>query len=204
MVVNLYYPDINVVPFRGFGYLIPRSVPYEKNPERALGVVFGRGKTPKHIDVNDNETFKDGITLTVMLGGHLWDHFKESDYPNHDQAVAMARSVVERHMGVTAEPALTHSRLHWNGIPQYTVGHQARIKEISRSVRSDFDKRLSLAGNWYTGVGIMDCIEQAYLAASFGVGDVSYRNSKDDIIDMDGGIVIPPVRWTDKPMPEEI
>ncbi|KAI1608759.1 protoporphyrinogen oxidase [Exophiala viscosa] len=42
MVVNLYYSNPNLIPasVRGFGYLIPRSVPYESNPERALGVIF--------------------------------------------------------------------------------------------------------------------------------------------------------------------
>ncbi|RJE26468.1 Protoporphyrinogen oxidase [Aspergillus sclerotialis] len=201
MVVNLYYPEMNAVPYRGFGYLIPRSVPYEKNPERALGVVFGSGKSTKKTEPG-LESSNVGTKLTVMLGGHLWDHFKEPDYPNHDQAVAMAKSVLERHMGITVEPTLTHSRLHRNGIPQYTVGHQARIKEVSRSVRSDFDKRLSLAGNWYNGVSVMDCIEQAYLASSFGMGDLLYCDEKDNIVDMEGGIVIPPLRWTDKKMPQ--
>ncbi|KIW14445.1 protoporphyrinogen oxidase [Exophiala spinifera] len=43
MVVNLYYSNPNLIPpsHTGFGYLIPRSVPYEQNPERALGVIFG-------------------------------------------------------------------------------------------------------------------------------------------------------------------
>lgn len=42
-VVNLYYSDPNLVPSdqRGFGYLIPRSVDVDQNPERALGVIFG-------------------------------------------------------------------------------------------------------------------------------------------------------------------
>lgn len=42
MVVNLYYSNPSLIPpsHAGFGYLIPRSVPYEQNPERALGVIF--------------------------------------------------------------------------------------------------------------------------------------------------------------------
>ncbi|KAL6247275.1 oxygen-dependent protoporphyrinogen oxidase [Rhinocladiella similis] len=42
MVVNLYYSNPNLIPpsHAGFGYLIPRSVPSEQNPERALGVIF--------------------------------------------------------------------------------------------------------------------------------------------------------------------
>ena len=41
MVVNQFYSDPNLLPYRGFGYLLPRSVPLEQNPERALGVIFG-------------------------------------------------------------------------------------------------------------------------------------------------------------------
>ncbi|KAK4945715.1 oxygen-dependent protoporphyrinogen oxidase [Elasticomyces elasticus] len=42
MVVNLYYSNPSLIPasVRGFGYLIPRSVPFDSNPERALGVIF--------------------------------------------------------------------------------------------------------------------------------------------------------------------
>lgn len=42
MVVNLYYsnPELIDPSISGFGYLLPRSVPLEQNPERALGVIF--------------------------------------------------------------------------------------------------------------------------------------------------------------------
>ncbi|CAK7214843.1 oxygen-dependent protoporphyrinogen oxidase [Sporothrix bragantina] len=41
MVVNLYYAEPALHhPYRGFGYLIPQSVPLEQNPEGALGVIF--------------------------------------------------------------------------------------------------------------------------------------------------------------------
>ncbi|KAK5078917.1 oxygen-dependent protoporphyrinogen oxidase [Lithohypha guttulata] len=45
MVVNLYYQNPNLPIPRGFGYLIPRSVPVEQNPERALGVIFASETT---------------------------------------------------------------------------------------------------------------------------------------------------------------
>ncbi|CAK7225404.1 oxygen-dependent protoporphyrinogen oxidase [Sporothrix curviconia] len=41
MVVNLYYAEPALHhPYRGFGYLIPQSVPLDQNPEGALGVIF--------------------------------------------------------------------------------------------------------------------------------------------------------------------
>ena len=38
MTVNLYYTKPYLNPVQGFGYLIPQGVPFEENPERALGV----------------------------------------------------------------------------------------------------------------------------------------------------------------------
>ena len=48
MVVNLYYDNPKLLAVQGFGYLIPRSVPLEQNPERALGVIFGTETSGLH------------------------------------------------------------------------------------------------------------------------------------------------------------
>jgi len=40
MVVNLYYQNPTLPIPRGFGYLIPQSIPIDQNPERGLGVIF--------------------------------------------------------------------------------------------------------------------------------------------------------------------
>jgi protoporphyrinogen/coproporphyrinogen III oxidase len=51
MVVNLFYPEgsltteVGANGLSGFGYLIPRSVPVEQNPERALGVIFAHNSS---------------------------------------------------------------------------------------------------------------------------------------------------------------
>ncbi|KPI39917.1 Protoporphyrinogen oxidase [Cyphellophora attinorum] len=51
MVVNLFYPEgslttaVGADGLSGFGYLIPRSVPVEQNPERALGVIFAHNSS---------------------------------------------------------------------------------------------------------------------------------------------------------------
>ncbi|RMJ26687.1 Protoporphyrinogen oxidase [Aspergillus sp. HF37] len=189
MVVNLYYSNPNVVPLKGFGYLIPRSIPKEQNPEDGLGVIFAS-------ETSDTQDTAPGTKLTVMLGGHLWDDLPDSDYPDHDCAVAMARSMLKRQLGITEAPMIARSRLHRNAIPQYTVGHDARINEISRTVRTEFRQRLTLAGNWYDGVSVPDCITQGHLAALYGTGRAkSTYSSGDDPYDLEGGIALPPMRW---------
>jgi protoporphyrinogen/coproporphyrinogen III oxidase len=197
MVVNLYYSQPDLIPFRGFGYLIPRSIPYQQNPERALGVIFGSDSTIGQDTV-------PGTKFTVMLGGHWWDNWLESDYPDHDEATLMARSLLGRHLGIKATPVAAKSQLQRNAIPQYTVGHLSRMEEISRAVREEFNHRLTLAGSWYGGIGVNDCIRQAYLAASYGTG----AHRLDDVHkilprvkpdyrdwDMEGGLVTSPQRW---------
>lgn len=199
MVVNLYYDEPDLLPVTGFGYLIPRSIPYDQNPERALGVIFGS-------DSSVGQDTARGTKLTVMLGGHWWDDWQESDYPDHDTAVQMACSLLHRHLGITDAPQIARSRLQRNAIPQYTVGHMQRMRELSRTVREDFKNRLTLAGAWYGGVGVADCIRQAYLAASYGVGakkldagdgDRPWRRFDWEDWELEGGLPMAPVPWVD-------
>ncbi|KAE8353618.1 hypothetical protein BDV28DRAFT_104267 [Aspergillus coremiiformis] len=199
MVVNLYYPNPDLLPVSGFGYLIPRSIPYEQNPEMALGVIFGS-------DSSVGQDTAPGTKLTVMMGGHLWDGWKESEYPDHEAAVAMSRNLLHRHLGITDAPTVTRSRLQRNAIPQYTVGHLSRMHDLSRSARRELNNRLTIAGSWYNGVGVTDCIRQAYLAASYGVGarklgpgdgDRPWRRFDYENWDLEGGIVTSPVRWAE-------
>ncbi|OJJ60012.1 hypothetical protein ASPSYDRAFT_30829 [Aspergillus sydowii CBS 593.65] len=164
MVVNLYYPNPHLLPVRGFGYLIPKTIPYGQNPERALGVIFAS-------ESSVGQDTAPGTKLTIMMGGHYWDGWKESDYPDHEAAVAMAQSLLKRHLGITDSPTVTRSRLQRNAIPQPTVGHVERMKYLSRAIKDEFDQRITLAGAWYAmgGTGVVDSVRQAYLAAAYGV-----------------------------------
>ncbi|KAJ5619655.1 hypothetical protein N7510_003639 [Penicillium lagena] len=195
-VVNLYYENPSLLPpgINGFGYLIPRSIPFEQNPECGLGVIFSAGVA------NDGSPL--GTQLTVMFGGHYWDGWKDSDYPDHDSAVEMARTMLERHLGIKEKPLVTRSQLQKNAIPQYTVGHLDRMYLLSKTVRDEWDKRLTLAGNWYNGVGVPACVKQGVLAAQYGIraGLFDHHNAyplrRYDIRnwELEGGLVMPPVR----------
>ena len=163
MVVNLYYEQTDVVPVRGFGYLIPRSVPAEQNPERALGVIFGS-------ETSEGQDSVPGTKVTVMLGGHWWDGWRDGDFPDHQTGITMACNLLRRHLGITVRPAVAHTWMQPNAIPQYTVHHLTRMGVLSEASRAEFNNRLTFAGSWYTGVGVTDCIRQGYSAATYGVG----------------------------------
>lgn len=153
MTVNLYFENPNLLPVEGFGYLIPQSIPFEQNPERALGVIF------------DNSAIKGqdtapGTKLTVMMGGHWWNGFE--GYPDEEEGIAMARSVVERHLGITDVPLAHHVNLSKDCIPQYTLGYEDRLKSFASSLQDEFKGRLRVVGNQFNGVGVNDCIAGAW------------------------------------------
>jgi oxygen-dependent protoporphyrinogen oxidase len=173
MVVNLYYPNPNLLPVEGFGYLIPRTIPAEQNPECGLGVIFASasstGQNALYQDREESQDTAPGTKLTVMMGGHYWDGWKDGDYPDHDSAVKMARTMLERHLGITDTPTVARSRLQKDAVPQYTVGHLDRMYSLSTTVRNDFNRRLVLAGNWYNGISVGDCVRSGILASTVGI-----------------------------------
>ena len=206
MVVNLYYAEEHLPIPRGFGYLIPRSVPADQNPERALGVIFAsettgpRGdqaiQTVKTLRPKDGKTsiqkpayypvtlegqaqFREdyeevesrmqvgqdtapGTKLAAMLGGHWWDGWAESDLPSEEEAISMAKSVIQRHLGVNFEPEVAKARLQRDCIPQYQVGYRDHMARIHDELAKEFKGRLKVGGpGWQGGVGVNDCVRSA-------------------------------------------
>ena len=151
MVVNLYYSNSSLLKLHGFGYLIPRSVPFSANPEFALGVIFDS-------DATIGQDTIPGTKLTVMLGGHWWDNWV--GYPDEEEGASMAKSLLKRHLNIAEEPQAVNVSLQKDCIPQYTVGHESRMWQASEKLEQ-FQGRLRVAGNSYTGVGLNDCVRAA-------------------------------------------
>lgn len=151
MVVNLYFSSPSVLPVRGFGYLLPRSLPFEQNPERALGVVFDS-------DASIGQDEVPGTKVTVMLGGHWWDGWKA--YPDEEMGASMAKDILKRHLGISEEPRAIRVGLQKDCIPQYMVGHDLRMARGHDALQK-FNGRLRVAGSSYTGVGLNDCVRSA-------------------------------------------
>ena len=66
-------------------------------------------------------------------------------------------------LGVTAKPIFSRIWRHPNSMPQYHVGHLARVQRIETAL-SRFPT-LALAGSAYHGVGISDCVRTGEEAA---------------------------------------
>ncbi|KAK5013981.1 oxygen-dependent protoporphyrinogen oxidase [Cryomyces antarcticus] len=162
MVVNLYYSTPYLAP-AGFGYLIPRTIPYAQNPERALGVVFDSEYSPIASAVAPDSPAQDsvaGTKLTVMLGGHWWDDW--TSYPSPEEGLQMAKDVLARHLGITEQPAASNVGLQKDCIPQYTLGHDDAMAAAHTKLLVGFCGQLRVAGNSYTGVGVNDCVRAAW------------------------------------------
>lgn len=175
MVVNLWFRNPNLLSRTpGFGYLIPRSIPYHQNPECALGVIFdgyaapnqdlphAREQREKYTRGSGSaeEAVMTGTKMTVMMGGHWWDGW--TDFPGEEEAVNMARTVVARHLGIVEEPEQTMATLQRDCIPQYTVGHGERMKDFHYRLLREYGGNLRVAGGSYGGVGVNDCIRSAW------------------------------------------
>ncbi|KJY01376.1 protoporphyrinogen oxidase like protein [Zymoseptoria brevis] len=104
-----------------------------------------------------------GTKVTVMLGGHWWDGWPA--FPDEEEGVTMARAVLERHLGIKEAPEAWQVNLQADCIPQYTVGHETRLKKAHNNIWQEYKGRLRVAGNWMSGVGVNDCLRSAYEVA---------------------------------------
>ena len=66
-------------------------------------------------------------------------------------------------LGLTGTPTLCHVSRHPSAMPQYHVGHLARVQHLEAAARRW--PGLALAGNAYHGVGVPDCIRSGDAAA---------------------------------------
>ncbi|TPX42542.1 protoporphyrinogen oxidase [Synchytrium endobioticum] len=147
-VINLLYRSSTMLPYTGFGYLIP---PGEN--EMILGVIFDSCS----IDPPPPYT-----KLTVMIGGHLFD--KSSKEYSDEQLVDVALDGLKRHLGIEKKPEVVVSETQRQCIPQYLVGHDERVQGLRAVVEREWGRGrivLSGAGLNGVGVGINDCIKSA-------------------------------------------
>ncbi|KAK8171341.1 hypothetical protein BKA80DRAFT_306098 [Phyllosticta citrichinensis] len=166
MIVTLFYasPAANN-PYCGFGYLIPACIPHCWNPENALAVVFDSDA------IDGQDAGPRGTKISVVLGGHYWSgasqrsiagtRGEEGRFPSRDEAVAMAKQLLARHIGLVDEPVVAVATLQRDALPQYTVGHHARVAQVREWLLASFAGRLRVAGNSYGGIGVHDCVFSA-------------------------------------------
>lgn len=142
-VVHLGYRRLANPP-QGFGVLFPHE-----EGRRILGALYVSSFFPHRVP-------EKATLLTVMVGGAKRAHLAPL---NEADLVALAREELAATIGLSAEPDLTHV-IRWSrGIPQYEVGHLARMARIDQHLAEL--PGLHLAGNPYRGVSVLDAVKQA-------------------------------------------
>jgi oxygen-dependent protoporphyrinogen oxidase len=135
-------------PLDGFGFVVPQV---ERRP--VIACTFSSVKYPGRAP--------DGhALLRVFVGGAL----NESALDASDESlIVTARGELGALLGVTGEPMLARVARHPKAMPQYEVGHLARVEAIEQCLARQ--PGLGLAGAGYRGVGIADCVRSGEAAA---------------------------------------
>jgi oxygen-dependent protoporphyrinogen oxidase len=144
-VVALGYKKFDVpTPLDGFGYIAPQNTQRD-----LLGVQWCSS-------IYADRAPQDCVLLRAMAGG-----WRRSDIVDWDDArlLQAMRAELKLAMHIDAEPVF-HKIVRWDrAIPQYHLGHLARVADIDSRLAQH--PGLFLGGNAYRGVSLNDCTEQA-------------------------------------------
>lgn len=145
LVVHLGFRETEIGgPPDGFGYLVPRG-----EGLRILGTIWASSVFPGRAP-------EGKVLLTTMMGGaHDPDAIRLSD----EEAVSAVRGEIEKTMGNRAAPVFRRIFRHPKGIPQYMIGHPARLEALESRLLSL--PGLFVSGNSYKGISVNSCVEEA-------------------------------------------
>lgn len=135
-------------PPEGFGILVPAGTELHM-----LGSIFISSIFPWRAD-------PDRVLLTCMLGGARQPQVLDAA---DDSLLSWVREDLRRALRIDAFPCFREIVRWRRAIPQYNIGHLARVRRIDESISRL--PGLFLAGNSYRGVGINDCIRHAAVLA---------------------------------------
>ncbi|GMR23511.1 MAG: protoporphyrinogen oxidase [Acidobacteriota bacterium] len=124
-----YGPEARASIPEGFGVLIPRDAGY-----RSLGVTCDGYLFPRNSD--------NRLLVRVLLGGTFDPDIAALD---PEEVVALAQGEVTKLYGLSVEPLYRRARLWSKAIPQYELGHGAKVVKIEAELART--PGLYLAGN---------------------------------------------------------
>lgn len=144
-VVHLGYRASDLPsPLDGFGYLVPHG-----ERRRLLGCLWASSIFPGRAP-------EGHALLTCMIGGARDAAAMELD---DGALVSVIRRELGEIQGIAGEPAFVKIFRHRRGIPQYVLGHPARLEAIERGL-SRFPGLL-VCGNSYRGISVNACIAES-------------------------------------------
>ena len=155
LVNGIEYPALSVVCtgysedkagqcMDGFGFLVP-----SRENKGILGTVADSNVFPGRAP-------EGSVLFRTMVGGARVPELAE--LPD-GQLLDMVRSDLRDIMGLSADPDFVKIHRHEKAIPQYRVGHAARLAEIEKQL--DKFPGLVMTGNAFRGVSLNDCVLNA-------------------------------------------
>ena len=135
-------------PPNSFGFVVPAIEKRE-----IMACTFSSLKYPGRAP-------QDKILLRAFVGGSLQPELFSASDSEMENSV---RAELAHLLGVTAAPLFSRIWRHPESMPQYHVGHEARVDRIEAALQKF--PTLALAGSGYHGVGISDCVRTGEEAA---------------------------------------
>ncbi|MGA7828170.1 MAG: protoporphyrinogen oxidase [Geobacteraceae bacterium] len=142
----------------GFGYLISKA-----EGMSTLGTLWDSS-------IFENRAPEGHVLLRTMLGGACFPEYVE--LPD-EEVVRRVESDLRTTMGIKDSPEFMRVFRHEKAIPQYTVGHAARLKGLDENLSSL--PGLILTGNSYRGISLNDCVASAVRSAGAGLAYLQER-----------------------------
>jgi oxygen-dependent protoporphyrinogen oxidase len=144
-IVSLAYKTSTVsTMLDGFGFLVP---PSEKM--QTLGCVWNSSlfsdRAPKGMSL-----------LTTFIGGA---RNPEAAQAKDAELVSIIHGELQSVLGISSEPGVISITRYQRSIPQYNIGHFARVQRIEGLLRDTTG--IQLIGNYLRGVSTGDCIKEA-------------------------------------------
>jgi oxygen-dependent protoporphyrinogen oxidase len=144
-VVSLGYKKQDVGhSLEGFGFLIPRS-----DGLRTLGVVWNSSLFPGRAP-------QGSVLLTSFIGGATDPQVVEL---RTEDIISMVHREIAPILSIHSQPTFSNLEIYQRALPQYNIGHTARIENLERESSSLLN--LKLVGNYLRGPATGACVEQA-------------------------------------------
>jgi oxygen-dependent protoporphyrinogen oxidase len=155
LVAEIPYPSLSVVclgykkekikkSVDAFGFLIP-----SREKRKILGTLYDSSIFP-------NRAPEGYVLLRSMVGGARYSDLARE---NEAKLVDLVKGELAEIMDIRSAPDFVRVYRHEMAIPQYTVGHLARLNNIEAILQKH--RNLYLTGNAYRGIGVNDCIENS-------------------------------------------
>jgi len=133
----------------GFGFLAPRG-----EGLRTLGSIWNSalfaGRAPE-----------GWVCVTNFIGGAT---DTEAVNLGDEELIRVVHNDLSKVLGISGEPRRLPITRYDRAIPQYTLGHAARVERIESELRKA--PGLWIAGNYLRGISLGDCIKQAESVAN--------------------------------------